>query len=168
MADNTDPAPTSDADPIDLDAIDWTGTSELATKHVFVDTSEFHRSGFAWRTNRALQEFQKICEMGLVQPLVTEVLREEIKAGMAAKVRDARDGLAKKLNILWQAFPDEIDEARSIASDERTVEVVEKLGKLVDTFFGSTNAREVPLPEDCLRRVLNAYYARAAPFGEAK
>ena len=104
-----------------------------------------------------MQDFRRISEHNLVQPLTTEILRHEIVSDMTEKVEEAQLALrtiGKKSDILRQIFPDVTDPLASLGDADRRPEMASRLEIMANSYLRDIRAIDVPLPDGGMRRIL--------------
>lgn len=131
---------------------------------VFLDTTEFVSANFDIH-NPAFQEFCRLCEIGELRLLSTEITRREIKAhidGFATYAHRLLQEVSKVIHTLPKA---EAEAVKTIAHKLKASVLSDGLLKDSEEFFKKCNAVNLVIPPKATQHVLNLYFDRKPPFG---
>jgi PIN domain len=132
---------------------------------VLLDTEVYVHCGLSFE-NAELKQLIEYVKDGEIELLITDVINREVRARLRKKADEISGkcrSLASELSRMKKS---------SMLSGGQTLKALlgqnfqDALSETFDHFLRAAKAREIPIPEDTVRTILDDYFAVLAPFGE--
>lgn len=142
-------------------------TEELASRAVFLDTSEFVQRKFDY-TNKELASFRDLCQEGILRLVLTEVTMRELESNLKEQLDEAVAALKNlRKGVVVLRSLDE-DWLRVLFQRPDKEKLLANLQEQLQDFLDETGYETVPTAELLAGSVLDRYFEGRPPFGSGE
>lgn len=140
---------------------------KLETRNIFIDTQAFRQQHFKFG-NRVLSRLRELGSAGLINIIISDVVRREVSSQISKKVSEAislKDKLLNELSFLENDIPKQL--AESLKSS--TIEDLKNIGDMRwKDYIKDANITVLDSNDICNEELLSLYFEGTFPFSAGK
>jgi hypothetical protein len=140
---------------------------KLETRNIFIDTQAFRQQHFKF-DNRVLSRLRELGGAGLINIIISDVVRHEVSSQISKKVSEAislKDKLLNELSFLENDIPKQL--AESLKSS--TIEDLKNIGDMRwKDYIKNANITVLNSNDICNEELLSLYFEGTFPFSAGK